>query len=630
MNSHLHQPVALVSMPTLSARFPSFQLGLLKPLLEGHGIPVQTFSLFMYFGEHIGWRINETIADVYPCMVGEWIWTKAAFGDFADDDEYFRIYDESLRGICERAGCTLADLRKIRNEAVPAFLDFCVESVDWSRFGLIGLSVVFQQTLASIAFARALKEKHPGIPIIMGGASFEDDIAEEIISACPQVDYIHCGDAEETFPEMIRRLYAGESMRGLRGVMRRANGNGHDNGNGNGQGNGHGRIEYEGRAPNLTDMNRTPAPDFDEYFYARREGGYEYFDDAREVLLPIETARGCWWGMKNHCTFCGLNRAGMDFRAKSVDNVIGQLEALSRRYDRFDFNAIDNIISPDYIDELFGRLAEVKSDIRLHYEVRPSLSRAQLKHMRAGGLFSIQPGVESLSTHVLRLMRKHTTGMRNLELIKWCTYYGINNLYNILVRFPGERAEDYRLHCEIIPKIHHWQPPWAVAQARADRGSPMFTEPETQSITRLTPSPCNEFLFPKDRFDLRRISYYFDHEMDNTVGDAGYDELFRCAAEWERRWHERPRPYLRYRKSWATIRIEDGRRAPVVSAHTYSDERAALYEFCADARSRKELDARFDAAAWLDDALAEFDARELMICLDGRYLSLALPENSSF
>src|SRR5690349_24750492 len=82
------KPVALISMPTLSARFPSFQLALLKPTLEKAAIPVQTFSLFMYFGTFVGWRINETLADVYPSMVGEWLWTKAAFGDFAKDEQY--------------------------------------------------------------------------------------------------------------------------------------------------------------------------------------------------------------------------------------------------------------------------------------------------------------------------------------------------------------------------------------------------------------------------------------------------------------------------------------------------------------------------------------------------------------
>jgi ribosomal peptide maturation radical SAM protein 1 len=607
------KPVALVSMPTLSARFPSFQLGLLKPTLERAGIPAQTFSLFMYFGTHVGWRMNEALADVYPCMVGEWLWARAAFGDFADDEGYFNIYGESLRAICEQAGCTLDELKRVRDEVVPSFVEFCLESIDWTRFGLIGFSVVFQQTLASLALARALKLRHPDIPIIMGGASFEDDIAEEIMRGCPQIDFVHCGDAEESFPKMVQRLYAGESMRGVPGVMWR-----------DGE-----EIAYAGRAPNLSDMNRTPVPDFDEYFYARREGGYETYDDAQEVLLPIETARGCWWGVKNHCTFCGLNRSGMEFRAKDAEHVLGQLEELSRRYQILDFNAIDNIMAPEYVGKLFGQLSEANTDIRLHYEVRPSLTRAQLKQMRAGGLFSIQPGVESLSTHMLKLMRKHTTGMRNLELIKWCTYYGINNLYNILIRFPGECAEDFRVQCDVMPKLHHLQAPWAIAKARADRGSPMFTEPETQSITRLVPSPCYDYIFPKDRFDLTRVSYYFEHEMGDTLTDEGYDEIFNAVALWQQRWQERPRPYLRYRKAWTTIFIDDGRNGHERNFN-YTGPQAALYEYCADARSRKELTARFDDEPWVEEALGEFLERDLMVHLDERFLSLALPANPYF
>ena len=208
---------------------------------------------------------------------------------------------------------------------------------------------------------------------------------------------------------------------------------------------------------------------------------------------------------------------------------------------------------------MFHQLGEANTDIRIHYEVRPSLSRAQLKQMRKGGLFSIQPGVESFSTHILKLMRKHTTGVRNLELIKWSTYYGINNLYNILLRFPGETPEDYRAQCEVMSKIPHFQAPWAVAKARADRGSPMYEEPETQSVTRLVPSACYDYLFPKDRFYLNRVSYYFEHEMGNTLQDGEYDGIFEAVDVWQHRWRQRPRPYLRYRKAWTTILIEDGR-----------------------------------------------------------------------
>ena len=604
------KPVALISMPTLSARFPSFQLALLKPTLEQAGIPVQTFSLFMYFGTFVGWRINETLADVYPSMVGEWLWTRAAFGDFAIDDEYFEIYRNNLEAICHKAGCTLDDLRRLRETAAPAFIEFCMNSVDWSRFGMIGFSVVFQQTLASIALANALKKRYPHIPIMMGGATFEDDIAEEIMKGCPQVDYIHCGDADETLPNAVRRIYNGESMKGMPGIMWRDSG----------------RVVFNGRAPNLADMNKTPVPDFDEYFYARKQGRYENYDMAQGVLLPIETARGCWWGVKNHCTFCGLNRAGMEFRSKRVENVIQQLDELSRRYGILDFNAIDNIIEPEYIDKLFGQLSAANTDIRLHYEVRPSLSRVQLKHMRKGGLFSIQPGVESFSTHILKLMKKHTTGVRNLELIKWSTYYGINNLYNILLRFPGETAEDYRAQCDVISKIHHFQAPWAIAKARADRGSPMYTDPESQSISRLVPSPCYDYLYPKDRFDLNRVSYYFEHKMGNTLEDGEYDQIFEAVGVWQHRWKQRPRPYLRYRKGWATIRIEDGRNcSPRVTK--YADDYATLYEYCADARSRKDIAARFEDASWVEGALEEFVEQNLMIHLDNRYLSLALPEN---
>ena len=557
------KPVALVSMPTLSGRFPSFQLALLKPTLERAGIPVQPFSLFMYLGAHIGWRINEAIADVWPSMVGEWIWTRAAFGDEVDSDkdEYFETYERVFRAICRRAGCTIDDIRRIRSVQAPSFIEFCLDAVDWTRFGLIGFSVVFQQLLASIALAKALKQRYPDIPIIMGGAGFEDDIAEEVIRNCPQVDYIHCGDADLSFPELVKRLYRSEPMHGLRGILHR---DGAD-------------VVSEGRAPNFSDMNSTPVPDFDEYFYARNESAYEHYEEARAVLLPLETARGCWWGMKNHCTFCGLNRSGMEFRAKDAGNVIDQLEALSRRYGIFYFNAIDNILAPEYIEKLFGQLAQANTDIRIHYEIRPSIPRSQLRAMRKGGLFSVQPGVESFSTHILRIMRKHTTGLRNLELIKWCTYYDIQNFYNILVRFPGETAQDYRLQCDVISKIPHLQPPYAIVKARADRGSPMFFDPASQSIARLQPAACYQYIFPQPRFDLSRVSYYFDHDMANTVADDEYDEIFSLVADWQESWQKPRHPYLQYRKSWSSIVIDDGRNGRARTS-TYSDGPAALYE----------------------------------------------------
>lgn len=603
--------VALISMPTLTASVPSFQLGLLKPTLERADIDVQPFSMYLYFGAHIGWKLNDTLGEVRGCLAGEWIWSRAAFGDFADDKPYFEHYQRNYQAICRAADCTVEDILDVRDRKTFSFIRFCLDAVDWSRFDVIGFTVVFQQLSASIALARALKERHPDIPIILGGATFEDDIADSIMQGCPWIDHVHCGDADTTFPDFVHRLGNGIPLDGLKGIMWRQDG----------------KVRFEGRAPNLSDMNATPIPDFDEYFYARKESGYDAWAHAKDPMLPIETARGCWWGMKHHCTFCGLNRAGMEFRSKSVDQVLELLETLSNRYGILHFDAIDNIMDRDYIAALFGELGDRNTDIQVHYEVRPYLTREQLKNLRRGGLFSVQPGIESLSTRVLKLMKKHSTGMRNLAFMKWCTYYGINNLYNILTGFAGERAEDYEMQCDVIEKIPHFQPPWAVAQARADRGSPMFTDPESHEVLDLAPSPCYRNIFPEDRFDYARVSYYFEHRQGDIPEEEQYYRLYTLAYHWQQAWKTGKRATLKYFKAWQSIRIEDT-RGGTLRKETYTGREAELYEYCNDPRALLSIVDRFDGDAdWVQDALSEFIARDLIVHLDDQYLSLALPAN---
>ncbi|MGH3624373.1 MAG: RiPP maturation radical SAM C-methyltransferase, partial [Sciscionella sp.] len=345
-----------------------------------------------------------------------------------------------------------------------------------------------------------------------------------------------------------------------------------------------------------------------------------------EAMLPIETARGCWYGMKNHCTFCGLNRAGMEFRAKKPEKVLEMLKELSCRYGIRHFNAIDNILAPAYVSRLFGRLAEAHSDLRLHYEIRPKLNREQLRLVRRGGLVSVQPGIESFSTNVLTLMRKNVTGMSNLELLKWTTYYGIDNSYNILYGFPGESEQDYQWQANVLRRIPHLQPPYAMARARPDRGSPMFEQPDEHSVRSLRPSACYRHIYPPE-YNLNRVSYFFEHDLDGALPPHGYQECLNLVADWKQQWSARERPYLRYVKTWESVSIHDGRTG---SHHGYrfDDQEAALYELCADARTTAELRTELDCdTTWLGKTLDRFIDHDLMISLDDKYLSLALPEN---
>src|SRR5258706_3543287 len=267
-------------------------------------------------------------------------------------------------------------------------------------------------------------------------------------------------------------------------------------------------------------------------------------------------------------------------------------------------------MAPQYTEKLFRRLAEANTDHKIPYEIRPNLSRTQLGRMRKGGLYSVQPGVESLATNVLKSMRKMTTGMRNVELIKWCTYHGIDCLYNILMRFPGETEDDYRMQAELVPKILHLQPPWGIVKARADRGSPMYSEPETQSIRKLKPALCYDYIFPK-RFNLERVSYYFDHEMDNVVDEEHYDDLLDAVGRWQGSWTERGHPFLRFRKALTSITIEDGRRRRL-RKYSYADGPAKLYEYCSDARTPRDIATAVGTEPWVHQALDDFVVKDLV------------------
>ena len=156
------KPVALISAPTLAARFPSFQLALLKPTLERAGFAVEPMSLFLRFAEQIGWELNEALADVYPCMVGEWIWAGAAFGEPPDTDEYLSEFGADLELIAGHAGCSVSDIIAVREHKTAAFIDWALHEIDWSAYSLVGFSVVFQQMVASLALAKPGSTDGPG------------------------------------------------------------------------------------------------------------------------------------------------------------------------------------------------------------------------------------------------------------------------------------------------------------------------------------------------------------------------------------------------------------------------------------------------------------------------------------
>src|SRR5438093_1261600 len=122
----------------------------------------------------------------------------------------------------------------------------------------------------------------------------------------------------------------------------------------------------------------------------------------------------------------------MAFRVNSPGRVLEELAELSQRYRTFRFEAVDNILSMSYLQQFLPRLMALGINYVLFYETKANLRRDQIELLSKAGVQSIQPGIESLNSHVLGLMRKGVTAVQNVNLLRWAAYYKIRLIWNLI------------------------------------------------------------------------------------------------------------------------------------------------------------------------------------------------------
>ncbi len=615
------QRVALVNMPFAGANRPSIQCGLLKNGLARRGHRVEVFYLNLELAAELGEAMYRNLADLRSDhMLGEWLFSVAAFGP-RDDEDAYREAHPSLTETCEQLGCTFDDLRRMRNETMPAAIERWTTEFDWSAYRLVGFTSTFEQNVASLALARRIKERYPGVMTVFGGANYDGEMGPEYVRAFPWIDYAVVGEGDEALPALVASVARNESPVDVPGVAGRL---------------ADGAVK-NGSAPLVRDLDSLPDPDYDEFFGALARLGRERVLGEVLPLLLFETARGCWWGEKHHCTFCGLNALGMAYRSKSPARVHAELRRLSARYQIANFEAVDNILDMRYLEELCRPLIEERYDYKLFYEVKANLKRAQLHTLSRAGISIIQPGIESLSTHVLRLMRKGTTMLQNVRLLKWAHYYGVKVAWNLLTGFPGESREDYEEQERLIPLLFHLPPPAGGGPIWLERFSPYFTD-SSFPVRNVEPWAAYRFVYPEDRIDVRKIAYFFNYEMGDTVPRECLNGLQEAMEEWQNRWLGKRRPVLVYQRAPDWMQVIDRRNVDAPQVHAFHGLEAAAYELCSDtehttsrvvAALREKHGKDFDPKA-VERALDRFCELGLMVHDDGYYFSLALPVNANW
>lgn len=599
---------------------PSSQLGTLQAVVERAGLACRSYSLYLAFADFARRQDASFSLDDYGRVcseglnigLGEWLFATPQVRRASAER------DERYRELCRATGIDgrlLARLEALR-ELVPQFLERCADEILADDPAFVGFTLVYSQTLPSAALAQVLERRAPELPIVFGGTSCEGPMGPALLRAFPQVDLVVRGEAELVLPPLARALVEGAPLPELPGVCARDDA---------------AIVARPMDAGARVRMDDVPLPVFDEYFERLAHSAL-----SAEILpqLPLETARGCWWGEKQHCTFCGLNGLEMRFRSKSAERVLAEIDTLAERHGVLDFTSVDNMLDLRYLETVLGPLERRRGDLTFFFETKSNLREEQVAALRAGGVSSIQPGIESLSTPILERMRKGVTAFQNIRLLKWCAQYGIRPIWNLLYGFPGEDPAEYERMARLVPALTHLTPP-SMGPLMLYRFSPYHERPAEHGIELGEPLPYHELVYDADRETLRELAQVFELRYLDGRDPQRYVGALREQVERWQRDAARNLGALTYRRGPGFVVVTDTRTTSQAARYVLSGEEAAVFTACDSGATLKSIVAAVEAD--LGHALALERALEILtelcdarLCVEerGRYLALALPHGA--
>jgi ribosomal peptide maturation radical SAM protein 1 len=311
--------------------------------------------------------------------------------------------------------------------------------------------------------------------------------------------------------------------------------------------------------------------------------------------------------------------------------VLDELDYLVNRWQIEFVEVVDNILDLKYFDSVLPALAQARRPIQLVYETKANLTRHQVRLLSQAGVGEIQPGIESLSNHILKLMRKGTTALRNIQLLKWCKEFNIVVDWNILYGFPGETREDYREMLELLRAIRFLAPPRVCAPIRLDRFSPFFNDPAAFGFTNLRATAPYKYLYPFEAESLNRIAYYYDYDYPPYMNPAGYaDEVRAFVEDW--RLNPETGMLISTRLPEGKLVLKDSRQNAPYPELVLSAPEQVVYEFCDALHTApvifEHVRQRFGSVTINEQAILDFLdflVKCRLMVTDGQYyLSLAI------
>jgi ribosomal peptide maturation radical SAM protein 1 len=607
--------VILVSTPWPLYTRPSIQIGTLKAFLRSQfpRLQVEAHHFYLKLAEAIGYKLYHCISE--RTWLAESIYAALLFPQRLKKIETLFNREARSCSLLRKTGLNTLAVRV--KKATDAFID----GTNWADAMLAGFSVSLCQLTSALYFIKHIKHRFRHMVIVVGGSAFSASSAHNLLNVLPELDAVIIGEGELPLSRLIGHVSQSSGlseMPPVDGIFTRK------------------QAEPSSHRKSFLQMaalSSLPAPDYDDYFDLLGAFKPQKFFFP---TLPVEISRGCWWkgnadGTEaGGCAFCNLNLQWSGYRFKKPSRVVSEIDRLTTKHRTLSLAVVDNVLPQNTSVEIFEGLGKLKKDLRLFSEIRAATSFSELKAMHDAGMQAVQIGIEALSTGLLKKLHKGTTTIQNLEIMKNCEALGIENLSNLILRFPGSDEQDVS---ETLKNLEFALPfrPLKIVDFWLGLGSPVWQNPKAFGIRAVFNHPNWIYLFPTAICSSLRFM------IQAYRGDLGrqrklWQPVKKRVEDWQKTYrelHQSPTAAfilsLRDGRDFLIIRQRRWRAEPFT--HRLVGTSRLIYLFCRRHRSLKRIRAQFPAVA--EDKIVAFlkmmvDKR-LMFAEKDTYLSLAVP-----
>lgn len=288
------------------------------------------------------------------------------------------------------------------------------------------------------ALLSTVRRKQPDLPLVVGGAGFSM-FAAELMARYPAIDVGVVLEGEETFPALLARLEAGESVgdiAGLPGTIVRPRRETAD------------LIRGPGRTRISTarlDVQREWLPAFVAPYLGR---------SSYAPAAGVETKRGCPLGC-SYCVYPALQ--GRRVRFRSPETIVAEVESLHREAGVGWVHFTDPVLNlpSEHFRELCRRLRSRKLPVRWTGFFRENmLTPADAELAVSAGCAAFQFSGDGTCDRTLARLRKGLTRVEILQAARTVAATDALAVYHFMVNVPGTDDVVARDARELVDRLH--------------------------------------------------------------------------------------------------------------------------------------------------------------------------------